>query len=101
MPGGTLREGRHVLSKSLVAIFLAFPAAVGITGFCALIGPGSLEARTLPVLLLFFPLWVATISLTFLARNGLRAALWMILICVLTFGSQYLLKSSHWVVFPS
>lgn len=88
-------------SKALVATFLAFPAAVGITGLCALIGPGSLESRTLPVLLMFFPLWVATMSLTFLARTGLRAAMWMVLICALTFGGQYALKSLHWVVFPA
>jgi len=88
-------------TKSLVAIFLAFPAAVGITGLCALLGPGALEARTLPVLLLFFPIWTATISLTFLARSGLRAGAWMLAICVLTFGGQYAAKALHWVVMPA
>lgn len=88
-------------SKSLAAIFLAFPAAVAITGLLAFFGPGSLHSRTLPMLLLFFPIWVSAISLTFLARSGLRAALWLVLVCILGFGVQYLAKSLQWVVLPA
>lgn len=90
-----------VWSKSLVAIFLAFPATVAITGLLALFAPGSLQARTLPTLLLFFPLWVSIISLTFLARSGLRAAAWLMLISVLGFGVLYLAKSTGWMALPA
>lgn len=83
--------------KSLAAIFLAFPAAVAITGLAALLGPGSLQTRTLPILLLFFPLWVTVISLTFLARSGWRAALWLVLICLLGFGALHVIKTMGWV----
>lgn len=83
--------------KSLAAIFLAFPAAVAITGLFALLGPGSLQARTLPILLMFFPLWVTLISLAFLARSGLRAALWLMLICLLGFGAIHMTKTLGWV----
>jgi hypothetical protein len=88
-------------SKTLVAIFLALPAAVAVTGAFALLGPGSLATRTLPLLLLFVPAWVAAISLTFLARSGLRAAWWMLLVCVLGFGIQHLARSLHWVSLPA
>lgn len=88
-------------SKSVAAIFLAFPAAVAITGVLALFGPSSLQARTLPALLMFFPIWVSTISLTFLARSGLRAASWLMLVCVLGFGALYLAKTLHWVILPA
>lgn len=84
--------------KSLAAIFLAFPAAVAITGLLALLGPSSLQVRTLPMLLLFFPLWVTVISLTFLARSGLRAALWLTVVSLLGFGALHAIKTMNWVV---
>lgn len=88
-------------SKSLAAIFLGFPTAVAVTGLLAFFGPGSLQARTLPMLLLFFPIWVSTISVTFLASTGLRAALWLMLVCVLGFGLLYLARNEQWVVLPA
>jgi hypothetical protein len=87
--------------KSLVAVCLAFPAAVAVTGVVALLGPGSLENRTLPVLLMFFPLWVAAISVPFLCRTGLRAALLLGSVCVVGFGLLHAAKSLHWVVLPA
>lgn len=87
--------------KSLAAIFLAFPAAVAITGVLALFGPGSLQPRTLPTLLLFFPLWVTVISLTFLARTGLRATLWLVSISVLGFGLLHVAKTIGWITLPA
>ena len=87
--------------KTLAAIFLAFPAAIAITGLLALLGPGDLSSRTLPILLLFFPLWVTVISLTFLARNGWRAAGWLGLICLLGFGAIHLIKTLGWVDFTA
>jgi hypothetical protein len=88
-------------TKSVAAIFLAFPAAVAITGLLAYLGPGSLQARTLPMLLLFFPIWVSTISVTFLARSGARAVMWLMLVCVLGFGLLYLARTLQWVVLPA
>jgi hypothetical protein len=87
--------------KSLAAVFLAFFAAVAVTGVIALFGPGSLDARTLPALLLFFPVWTATISLTFLARTGMRAVSWLLGVSVVGFGLQYLATSLHWVALPT
>ena len=88
-------------SKSLVAIFLALPAAVAITGVMVLLVPGSLQLRTLPVLMMFVPIWVAMICVTFLFRSGARAALWFGIICVTGFGLIHLAVGSGWMVLPS
>jgi len=72
-----------MLSKSLVAILVALPAAIALTGALALLGPGTLQARTLPVLLLFLPVWVAAICVAFAFRSAVRAALWLGLVCVI------------------
>lgn len=87
--------------KSIAAIVLGFPAAVAITGLLAYFGPGALEARTLPMLLLFFPIWVSTISITYLARSGWHAAGWLSLISVVGFGLLYFARMLHWVELPA
>lgn len=87
--------------KSFAAIVLGFPAAVAITGVLAYFGPGTLQARTLPMLLLFFPIWVSTISITYLARTAWRAAGWLSLISGVGFGLLYLARQLNWVVLPA
>lgn len=67
----------------------------------AFFGPGSLQARTLPILLLFFPIWVSTISVTYLARTGLHAALWLLAISVTGFSLLYFARALHWVGLPA
>jgi hypothetical protein len=64
-------------AKSLAAALLGLPLTVGIIGVIALHWPGELTRVTMPWLLISFPLWVAVMSLAFLARTGLRAWLWM------------------------
>lgn len=88
-------------SKSLAAIVLGFPAAVAITGVLAFFGPGSLQMRTMPTLLMFFPIWVTTISVTYLARSGLRAAMWLLAISVAGFGLLYFARALQWVELPA
>lgn len=89
MPGGT------VWSKSCVAIFLALPAAVAITGVLALFSPGSLQVRTLPVLMMFVPIWVATICVVFVFQSGTRAAFWLGVVCVAGFGLIHMARLLH------
>ena len=64
-------------ARSLAAALLGLPLTVGIIGLVALLWPGELARVTLPWLLLSFPLWVAVMSLAFLARSGWRAWAWM------------------------
>lgn len=104
MPGGPVRSstvaGYRMWSKSLVAILLALPAAIAITGVLALFSPGSLQVRTLPALMMFLPIWVATICVAFVFQNGARAAFWLGVVCVVGFGLIHLARLLHWVVLP-
>lgn len=86
--------------RSLAAGLLGFPLAVGLVGLLALLGPGSWEARTLPLLLLFFPLWVGAMAAAFLFRNGKRAWAWMGALTALCFALMYLVKTTGLVRLP-
>ncbi|MEC5162528.1 MULTISPECIES: hypothetical protein [unclassified Janthinobacterium] len=87
-------------AKSLAAGLLGFPLAVGLVGLVALLGPGSWEARTLPMLLLFFPIWVGCIAAAFLFQSGLRAWAWMGAATALCFALMHLVKTSGLVSLP-
>jgi len=89
-----------MFSKSLVALFIAPAAAVVLLGMIALLGPGSLQVRTLPVLLFLLPTWVVTICAVFLFPTGLRAALWLGALCVSGFGLICLARHLGWVILP-
>lgn len=64
-------------ARSLAAALLGLPLTVGIIGLVVLLWPGELTRITLPWLLLSFPLWIAVMSLAFLAKSGWRAWAWM------------------------
>ncbi|HSI48760.1 MAG TPA: hypothetical protein VLA61_10850 [Ideonella sp.] len=64
-------------AKSMAAVLLGMPLAVAVVGLIALLGPGPLALRTLPSLLLFFPVWVVSISLPFWFRSGKAAWAWL------------------------
>jgi hypothetical protein len=83
-----------VLSKSLAALLLGMPLAVSLVGLLALWGPGALPERTLPALLLFFPVWVACICVPFWFRSGRGAWLWMGGLTVLGFGLIHLARGA-------
>ncbi|MFT4257402.1 MAG: hypothetical protein QM599_10655 [Pseudoxanthomonas sp.] len=83
-------------AKSLAAALLGLPLTVGLIGLVVLLWPGRLEVVTLPWLLMSFPLWVAVMSLAFLAKTGLRAWLWMGGATLLCFGLIHLAKALGW-----
>lgn len=78
--------------KSTAAAFLGLPLAVLLVGAAALLSDA--QARTtLPWLLLFFLVWLATMTVAFLFRSGLRAWLWMGGLTVAGYAALYLLKA--------
>ncbi|MFT3763669.1 MAG: hypothetical protein QM761_13895 [Pseudoxanthomonas sp.] len=83
-------------AKSLAAALLGLPLTVGLIGLVVLLWPGKLEVVTLPWLLMSFPLWIAVMSLAFLAKTGLRAWLWMGGATLLCFGLIHLAKALGW-----
>lgn len=66
-----------MITRWLAALLLGLPLAVALIGPLALWGPGTPSQRTLPLLLLFFPLWMACICLPFAMDNVRRACAWM------------------------
>lgn len=88
-------------AKSLAAVFLGLPLAVGLIGLIALAWPGSFEIKTLPWLMMFFPIWILAMSFPFQCKSGLRAWCWMGLATLVCFGAIFVLKHIGWVVLPS
>ena len=80
-------------SRSLAALLLGFPLAVAVVGLAALLC-GSQSGATLPLLLLFFPVWVGAMALAFLFKNGVSAWLWLGGATLLGFGLMAALKAS-------
>ena len=87
--------------KSLAAALLGLPLTVAIIGLVALLWPGDPTRTTLPWLLVSFPLWVAVMSLAFLARSGWRAWLWMGGATLLCFALIQAAKLLGWAELPA
>lgn len=66
-----------MIARWWVALLLGLPLAVALIGPLALWGPGTPSQRVLPLLLLFFPLWMACICLPFAVDRLRHAAAWM------------------------
>jgi hypothetical protein len=62
--------------KSTAAVFLGMPLAALVVGFIALLSSDQ-RTTTLPLLLMFFVVWVAAMTCAYLFKTGLRAWLWM------------------------
>jgi hypothetical protein len=82
-----------MLGKSTAAAILGLPLAVLVVGFIALLS-NQQKVTTLPLLLMFFLVWVGAMTGAFLFRTGLRAWLWMGGATVIGFTALHFLKAS-------
>ncbi|MYM26995.1 hypothetical protein GTP58_01495 [Duganella sp. CY15W] len=82
-----------MLGKSTAAAFLGLPLAVLMVGFAALLSHDQVNT-TLPWLLLFFLVWIATMTAAFLFKTGLRAWLWMGGVTIAGYAALHFLKAS-------
>ncbi|MYN05008.1 hypothetical protein GTP41_23205 [Pseudoduganella sp. DS3] len=82
-----------MLGKASAAAFLGMPLAAGMVGILILLLRDQ-RSWTLPLLLLFFLVWVAVMAAAFQCRSGWRAWLWMGSATAGVYGSMYLLKAS-------
>ncbi|MEM6774065.1 MAG: hypothetical protein AAF640_04405 [Pseudomonadota bacterium] len=74
-----------MLLKSVLILCLSMPASVAILGTVLVLTPAA-PTKTLPSLLLFFPLWIGVASSCYLLRrNGAIAAL-LVSITLVGFG---------------
>lgn len=79
--------------KSTAAVLLGMPLAVLVTGFAALLSSDQ-ASTTLPWLLVFFLIWIATMTCAFLFKTGLRAWLWMGGLTLAGYAALHFLKAS-------
>jgi hypothetical protein len=80
-----------VLNKSLIVLFLSIPASVAIIGVVLAIVPPDL-GYTLPMLLLFYPLWTCVACGSYFFRNTTTAAALLSAISGVGFGLIAILK---------
>lgn len=79
--------------KSTAAVFLGLPLSVLVIGLAALLSSDQ-ASTTLPWLLLFFLVWIAVMTCTFLFTTGLRAWLWTGGLTLAGYTALYFLKAS-------
>lgn len=78
--------------KTTAALFCGLPLSVALIGIAALLWPGSGDLWVLPWLLLFFPLWIVAMSISFIFRSGKIAWLIMAGLTLLSHVLLYILK---------
>ncbi len=81
-----------MLGKSLAAALLGIPLAALLVGLPALLSSDQ-HRTTLPLLMLFYPVWIGVMACAFAFKTGLRAWLWMGVATMAGYGALHLLKA--------
>lgn len=66
-----------MIARCLAGTLLGFPLSAMLLALCLFWLPGHGQAGLIPVLLLFFPLWVGVMAGSYMFRDGRRA--WLVL----------------------
>lgn len=74
-----------MLTKSLLVVLLSIPASVAILGSVIVLTPAA-PTKTLPSLLMFFPLWIAVASLAYLLQRNRTITIVLVSISLAGFG---------------
>lgn len=80
-----------MLSRSVVALILSLPAAIGCIGLLLALLPAATQA-TLPILLFAFPAWVFIACASYLLSTARRAAIVLAGVSIFSFTAIYTLK---------
>ena len=81
-----------MLAKTFAGILLGLPLAMALVSVLVWIWPVSSESVVIPMLTVFFPLWIAIMAGTYMFRSGARAWVWLAVANFGTFGALYLAK---------
>lgn len=81
-----------MLARTFAGAVLGFPLSIAIVALAIWLWPGSSESAVIPLLVLFFPLWIGVMACTFLFRSGLRAWGWLVAANILAFAALFLAK---------
>ena len=66
-----------MIARCLAGTVLGFPLAAALLGLSLQCLPGHGAALLVPALILFFPLWIAFMTVAYLFRSGAHA--WLVL----------------------
>lgn len=74
-----------------------FFLAAALTGLICWLPPGPWQRMLVPGLLVFAPIWMATIALAFAFGTGKRAWAWLSVMALLGFCLLWALRGLGWV----
>jgi hypothetical protein len=81
-----------MLAKTFAGVLLGLPLSMALVSLAIWLWPYSSESVAIPMLMLFFPLWISVMAATFLFRSGVRAWAWLAVANVGAFAALFLAK---------
>lgn len=83
-----------MLAKALAGILLGLPLSMAVVSLAIWLWPHSSESVVIPMLVMFFPLWIGVMAATFLFRSGVRAWAWLAVANLGAFAALFLAKQT-------
>jgi hypothetical protein len=83
-----------MLAKTFAGILLGLPLSMALVSVAVWVWPRSSESVVIPMMAIFFPLWIGIMAGTYLFRSGVRAWAWLAAANLGTFAALYLVKHS-------
>lgn len=81
-----------MLAKTFAGIVLGLPLSMALVAVAIWLWPHSSESVVIPMMVIFFPLWIGTMAATFLFRTGVRAWAWLAVANLAAFATLFLAK---------
>jgi hypothetical protein len=81
-----------MLAKAFAGILLGLPLSMALVTVAVWLWPYSSEAVVIPMLAIFFPLWIAIMAGTYMFRSGIRAWAWLAAANLGAFAALFLVK---------
>ncbi|NID16609.1 hypothetical protein [Luteibacter yeojuensis] len=81
-----------MLAKTFAGILLGLPLSMAVVSLAIWLWPHSSESVVIPMLMLFFPLWIGVMAATFLFRRGAHAWMWLAAANLAAFAALFLAK---------
>ena len=81
-----------MLAKTFAGILLGLPLSMAVVSLAVWLWPHSSESVVIPMLVLFFPLWIGVMACSFLFRSGARAWAWLAVANLGAFAALFLAK---------
>ena len=81
-----------MLAKTFAGIVLGLPLSMALVAVAIWLWPHSSESVVIPMMVIFFPLWIGIMAATFLFRTDVRAWAWLAVANLAAFATLFLAK---------